>query len=380
VKVSRTPLMSLVPCAALAGALAFVCPAQAQDAGPRPIDPLPDTPSLGDAGALAQDAGPPSVVPLALQARIEPPRVAFGERFDLVIDVTRDRGAPLTLPTSLPESEACPRAGEPRVSVVELSDSIPDAGTPARVKETIRIPYLALDIEKLKTPALVLTAKDGSSLDVPALDVNVIVPSQAEILAGPDGGVLMGPDGGPIPPGQVPLESAASVIAYAVPDERPWVALGTLTITGLALAIARAVQRRLRKRAPAAPAAPPPPPRPAHEIALERLEALLASGLLQQGDTAPFVERLMDEVLRDYIAARFELPAGARTTRELVKELLSVTVAGLDVALVDELLKDADLVKFAKASIAQDRAHAMASRVRALVEATARRVSQTEGA
>jgi hypothetical protein len=92
--------------------------------------------------------------------------------------------------------------------------------------------------------------------------------------------------------------------------------------------------------------------------------------LLQRGETGVFVERLMDEVLRDYIAARFALPAGARTTRELVKELLGVAVLGLDVGLIEGLLADADLVKFAKASIPAERANAMASRVRALVDAT----------
>jgi hypothetical protein len=46
-------------------------------------------------------------------------------------------------------------------------------------------------------------------------------------------------------------------------------------------------------------------------------------------------------------------------------------VPGLDVILVESLLADADLVKFAKASIATEQAHGMATRVRALVESTA---------
>jgi hypothetical protein len=78
------------------------------------------------------------------------------------------------------------------------------------------------------------------------------------------------------------------------------------------------------------------------------------------------------------LQARFQLPAGTRTTRELVQELLGVTVGGLDVTLVSDLLKDADLVKFAKASIASERAHAMAVRVRTLIEATAVRSAPQE--
>jgi hypothetical protein len=349
-------------------------PLSAQDAGPnapsaappRPIEPreIEDAGVANVADAALTDAG---VSPLSLRASLEPQPVRFGERFELVIEVTRPRGEPLTLPGSFPETEACARAGEVRTTVSELApQGGPDAG-PVMVKETVRIPYLALDTQELKTPALVLTQKDGTTLDVPALDVKVDVPPDL----GPDGGPLLGPDGGPLAPGQVQLEAAASTVAYVIPDHRPYVVLGLLATAGVLLALVLWAKRRLRGRVPKTLSPPPPPPRPAHEVALERLEALLASGLLQRGETAVFVERLMDEVLRDYIAARFLLRADTHTTRELVKELFGITVAGLDVALVDELLKDADLVKFAKASIASERAHAMATRVRALIEGTA---------
>jgi hypothetical protein len=330
------------------------------DAGPRPLEPRDVGVDAGsaDAGTLV-DAGPTTASGLVMTARVEPDPAPFGGRFELVVEITRPGGEPLTLPGTIPESDVCARSGDPRRTVQRVDE--------ARVKETIRIPYLALDTQDVKTPALLLTARDGSTLDVPALPVRVDVPPDT----GPDGGPLVGPDGGPVQPGQVALEPAATTLAYRVPDQRPWVLVSALVSTLLTLLIVRAVQKRMRLRAPPAPAAPPPPPRPAHEVALERLEALLASGLLARGETGTFVERLMDEVLRDYLAARFALDAGSRTTRELVKELLGITVAGLDVALVDELLKDADLVKFAKASIASERAHAMATRVRTLVEATA---------
>ncbi len=104
-------------------------------------------------------------------------------------------------------------------------------------------------------------------------------------------------------------------------------------------------------------------------MALERLDALMP--LLQRGEVTTFVEKMMDEVLRDYLAGRFALAAGTRTTREIVGDLLGVTSANLDVALVDRVGQDADLVKFARASLATEQAHAMAGRVRALIVATA---------
>jgi hypothetical protein len=63
-----------------------------------------------------------------------------------------------------------------------------------------------------------------------------------------------------------------------------------------------------------------------------------------------------------------------------VAELLGISVPGLDVKLVETLLADADLVKFARAAIAPDQAHGMATRVRALIEATALRVVVQEAA
>src|SRR5690606_36020552 len=156
-----------------------------------------------------------------------------------------------------------------------------------------------------------LSAKDGVTIEVPSLTVNVTVP--------PD--PLQGPDAGPLPAGAEPsslvLEGAAPAIAYAVPDARPWVVLSALASSGVLYALVRFAARRRGVVVRAAPAAPPVPVRPAHEIALERLERLLASGLLANGQTDVFVERLMDEVLRDYLTQRFSLSAGTRTTREL---------------------------------------------------------------
>lgn len=349
------------------------------DALPPPIEPREavhaedDAESKADAGVDravdgavddAIDAGPVAVAQLTLSATVEPPVATFGEPFALVVTIVRERGVRLQMPGSLPDIEGAPRmegnAGPAETRAVE---ELPDG----RVKETIRVPYLALDTVDLKTPAFALTSKDGTVVDVPSLTIKVLVPPDA-----PDAGPALTKEGA------VVLAPAAGSIAYPVPDARPWVALSSLLSAGLLYAAARAAARRRRMRAPAVPVAPPPPPRPAHEVALERLEALLASGLLARGETAAFVERLMDEVLRDYLTARFALSAGTRTTRELVKDLLGVSVAGLDIALVETLLVDTDLVKFARKTIAPERAHAMATRVRALVEAT--RVLEVGGA
>lgn len=331
------------------------------DAGPGPADePRPVAPPADD-GADIVDGGVPAGIPgVTVGAKVEPDPVPFGARFELVVTVLRDRGQLLELPASLPAAEAAPQTGDPRRSVEELSLASDAGDAPVRVRETIRVPFLALALDDVSTPAFVLSAKDGSSVEVPSLPVRVA----------DDPSLLVVGDAGPAEPGAMTLEPAAGSIAYRVADHRPFYAAGAVAGAAAAALLARALLKRRRARRPAPPAPPPPPPRPAHEVALERLEALLAAGLLARGETALFVERLMDEVLRDYLSARFALVAEARTTRELVAELLSVSVPGLDVRLVEELLGDADLVKFAKATIAAERAHAMAMRVKALVLAT----------
>lgn len=306
--------------------------------------------ALFGAPARAQPAPPtdaaPARAPFSVVARVEPDPVAFAAPFDLVVEVVRGRAERLVLPREIPDTKGARRAGDVVRSVVESPDG--------SVKEIVRVPFLALDVDDVQTPAFVITAPDGSPLDVPALPVRV------------EGA----PPAPPAPEGKLDLVPAKPSMTYEVLDARPLVALGALATSGLSYALLAAVVRRRRFAAPPAPVVVPPP-RPPHVVALERLEALLRSGLLARGEIAPFVAQLMDEVLRDYLQARFGVHAGTQTTRELVEDLLARSAPGLDVATVRALLEGADLVKFARAELAADEAHRMAVRVRAIIEATA---------
>jgi len=344
--------------------LALVAPT-AVDAGPRPIEPVEvdgDVDAgVGDAGvvdsvvddAAAVDAGP---VGWSVQARVEPATVPFGGEVQLVVVVTRPPKARIAVPDDVGAAEELPRTGAPpRREARELADG--------RIEETLRFGFLALDVKDASTPRFTLTvttegdADGGDVLEVPALPVKILV----EPLPAPS-------DGG-VPDGAMQLEPAAGVILYRVDDPRPWALLALLVIVVVVVVVVRAAIRARALTAPVVAGPPPPPPRPAHEVALERLDALMP--LLAAGDVTAFVERLMDEVLRDYLAGRFALAAGSRTTKEIVTDLLSIAAVNLDVTLVERVGQDADLVKFARASLAAEQAHAMAGRVRALIVATA---------
>ena len=88
--------------------------------------------------------------------------------------------------------------------------------------------------------------------------------------------------------------------------------------------------------------------KPAHEIAYERLRALVREDLVKAGKIKEFYERLSD-ILRHYIEHRFNLRAPERTTEEFLAELPSAGVlAQSEQERLGEFLRHCDLVKFAK--------------------------------
>jgi hypothetical protein len=341
------------------------------DAGPRPIEPI-ESDEVVDAGTPTAtsvvDAGPAG---WSVQATVEPATVAFGGEVQLVVVVTRPPKARIAIPETLGAAPELPRTNRPPQRTAR---ELPDG----RIEETLRFGFLALDVTDTKTPRFLLTivgartnetdgegdggTDGGDVLEVPALPVRIVV----EPLPDPsDGGVS---------DGALAIEPAAGVISYRVDDPRPG-ALFALFVVAVAVIVAVRAAIKARPLMPvAAPGPPEAPPRPAHEVALERLDALMP--LLSAGEVTVFVERMMDEVLRDYLAGRFSLSAETRTTKEIVTDLLSIAAVNLDVGLVDRVGQDADLVKFARASLAADQAHAMAGRVRALIVATAPRSTE----
>ncbi len=90
--------------------------------------------------------------------------------------------------------------------------------------------------------------------------------------------------------------------------------------------------------------------KPAHELAYERLRALVKEDLVGAGRIKEFYERISN-ILRHYIEHRFSLRAPERTTEEFLLELGNADVlAEPDKNNLGEFLKHCDLVKFAKHS------------------------------
>ncbi len=109
--------------------------------------------------------------------------------------------------------------------------------------------------------------------------------------------------------------------------------------------------------------------RPAHAIALEKLRALEAASYLSQGAFKTYQTELT-YILREYLFLRFGYNALEATSEEIEVELTAWEIAAEWKTTLTQILKRADLVKFAKGSLPLE-AHAGAlERVREFVAET----------
>ena len=92
----------------------------------------------------------------------------------------------------------------------------------------------------------------------------------------------------------------------------------------------------------------PAPPLPPHEIALRDLKKLHSERLWQEGNHKLYYSSLTD-ILRAYIAGQFGVGALEMTSDEIIEAMRGVEIPQKQKMDLTELLRDADLVKFAKA-------------------------------
>ena len=93
----------------------------------------------------------------------------------------------------------------------------------------------------------------------------------------------------------------------------------------------------------------PAPPVPAHIVAIEALERLRNEKLWQNDKHKLYYSGLSD-ILRTYLAGRFEVGAMEMTTDEIAEALRKVDIEQKSKMDLLSVLRDADLVKFAKAT------------------------------
>lgn len=89
------------------------------------------------------------------------------------------------------------------------------------------------------------------------------------------------------------------------------------------------------------------PPRPPHEIALEQLDWLRDSDLLEKGEIKQYYIAV-SEIIRQYIEGRYFIIAMEMTTTDVLDGLFRADISQEDFQILEDFLHCCDLVKFAK--------------------------------
>jgi hypothetical protein len=219
------------------------------------------------------------------------------------------------------------------------------------------------DIESSLT--LTLTVFELGDLEIPGFSVEVVDPegertslptnpfgiqvSSVGLDEGGDIRDLRGPLWIPMAPGRVALFALLVVLG-----------LGAL------YALYRWAKRRKPEDAPGVSSLPLRPP---HEIALEALDRLEVSPLLERGEVKEFHIQLSD-ILRSYAEGEFGVPALEMTTGDLMAGMAEAGIEEWIAEAFRDFLTPCDMVKFAKLRPGAEEARHLLDQGRRLVEDT----------
>jgi hypothetical protein len=170
-----------------------------------------------------------------------------------------------------------------------------------------------------------------------------------------------------LPAGNPPLRDIRE--PDAPPSLAPlWALLGAATV-GLVAWLAARRRRRAVAPEPVPVTPPPPPPAPPspYEAAVARLAAIDLEGWAARGEVERYYEAVAD-ALRAYLEEAEDIPAPERTTTELLWSLPPRLAEGGLRRRLQEVMGEADLVKFAKVRPGPEEAAAYGDRARDLLD------------
>lgn len=187
---------------------------------------------------------------------------------------------------------------------------------------------------------LTLAAYETGSLAVPPTPIRAVSASGDSIVL--SGDTLFVDVNGVLGEGDGELRDIKGLAT--VPEGSNWRVIGLAGLAAVALLIAVYLMRRRSAMKALAPGTPPVAP---HIAAMRRLEALLASRLIETGRFKEFYTELSD-LLRVYLSRRFLIPAPEMTTRELEVRLEYLGLPNSFRRRTCRVLSESDMVKFAK--------------------------------
>lgn len=298
---------------------------------------------LQGGAAAPPDAG---VMPVQMGITLTPDTVAVGDPFVLRVRVRAPRGATMQFPAG------------------------PDSGGAVEGLDPVRVERAADSASADETAIYRLVAWDVGDQPLLLPDVMVRVGTRTRVVSFAGTQVFVR--------SVLPVDSAQrvpkpprDVLAQAPPWWRSWIAALALAVLALLLLLWWLWRRRRRRGGGAAPAVDP---LVLAEREFARVEAL---GLLEAGERGRFVA-LMVEVLRDYLAARVTGAHPALTSTELLHVVRRHEHVPAD--RLAAVLHESDLIKFARRSVAVDRARELAREARTIVRETDARLAAAAAA
>lgn len=269
------------------------------------------------ASVVAQESSSPAII----DVRVEPFVATVGDRLTLTILVEHPREAELTGPGE--------DADYGQAVFIEVHDP---STAPAGPNERTTLTY-------------VLTSFTVGQQEIPPLNI-------AWTAEGVSGNLLTGPTpytiDSVLPPGETTLRPLKPQLSIPEPAPPPFVpATFVALMAGLTVLGYWLVRRALDARpGVAASALLPPPPRDPAAAARDALVALAASGLASS-DVPEYYARLAG-IVRQYLSARFDVPAYAMTRTEIERGMEAAGADRWPARLAANLLEQCEAAEFAK--------------------------------
>ncbi|MEG0808109.1 MAG: hypothetical protein RR410_07125 [Alistipes sp.] len=262
-------------------------------------------------------------------ARIEPDSIGIGDRFDYIIEVQKD----LVQVVNFPEFES--PEGDNRLELVESLpvDTLERNGRLLKLRKRYRLAAFDEGRYNLGTAEVLYAGKnivdtlrssDSLQLEVGTFQIDSTSQSIYDIK------------------GQKELPFRFAEISGYL----KWGLLALLLLLVAAYALRRILAHYGKRFGDIFKPTPPLPP---HVVAIKALEALHDQKLWQNNRHKQYYSALTD-ILRNYIAARWQIGAMEMTSDEILKLLRMSAMpqkAEMDLATI---LREADLAKFAKAT------------------------------
>lgn len=261
-------------------------------------------------------------------AHVEPDSIGIGDRFDVVIDVEKD----LVQEVDFPVFSTSP--DDPIELYKEQGvDTLQRDGRQLKLRKRYTMAAFGEGIWNLGTPQVLymdknivdtLRTKDSLFLTVGTFQIDSTSQSIYDLK------------------GQQTLPfKFGEISGYVL-----WSVVGLIVLLGIFYALMRYLKNRGKRLSDLFK---PTPPQPPHVVAIKALETLHNQKLWQNNRHKQYYSGLTD-ILRTYIAATWGFGAMEMTSDEIIQAMRPKELpdkARMDLAAI---LKDADLVKFAKAT------------------------------